>query len=191
MGKPEDSIRCCIHEGQRTLHGGNHIEFLKVKNRASHPLFHGCGLHLKEAAVRLLLFINLHFAQFLAIRIILWHRWEVESDSILRIYCILIRYYPSILQIISISITGGVLGWFGFIPLISHLGSFITQTVYPASKPLAELDHWGIWSYYLRYIGAGAVASGLSESCCYALTSPVLAEYWRQLFMFHARHAQM
>ncbi|HHW04131.1 MAG TPA: oligopeptide transporter, OPT family [Thermoanaerobacterales bacterium] len=81
-------------------------------------------------------------------------------------------------QISAYMLAGAVLGWFGFIPLISHLGSFITQTVYPASKPLAELDHWGIWSYYLRYIGAGAVAFGGIVSLIKSL--PVIINAFRQ-----------
>ena len=32
--------------------------------------------------------------------------------------------------------------------------------MYPAAVPIAQLDHWGIWNYYIRYVGAGAVAFG-------------------------------
>ena len=32
--------------------------------------------------------------------------------------------------------------------------------LYPATTAIGELDTWGIWSNYVRYIGAGAVAAG-------------------------------
>ncbi|EOD00020.1 OPT family oligopeptide transporter [Caldisalinibacter kiritimatiensis] len=55
---------------------------------------------------------------------------------------------------------GAVLAWLGIIPLIAHLGQFISQPIYPAPVPISELGHGGIWNYYIRYIGAGAVAFG-------------------------------
>ncbi|MBB6214198.1 putative OPT family oligopeptide transporter [Anaerosolibacter carboniphilus] len=57
-------------------------------------------------------------------------------------------------------LAGAVLGWFGLIPLISNIGSMGEVIMYPASVPISELDHWGIWNYYIRYVGAGAVAFG-------------------------------
>ena len=53
---------------------------------------------------------------------------------------------------------GGILGWFVLIPLISFFG--IEQFLAPAPAPISELGAAGIWSYYIRYIGAGAVATG-------------------------------
>lgn len=55
---------------------------------------------------------------------------------------------------------GAVLGWLAIIPLISHLGEFITTPIYPAPVPIKELGYWGIWNFYIRYVGAGAVAFG-------------------------------
>lgn len=72
-------------------------------------------------------------------------------------------------------LAGAVLGWFAFIPLISHLGNYIPQAIYPASVPISELDHWGIWSFYLRYIGAGAVTFGGLVSLIKALPTIVNA----------------
>ncbi|WP_422447110.1 OPT family oligopeptide transporter [Thermoanaerobacterium sp. DL9XJH110] len=72
-------------------------------------------------------------------------------------------------------LAGAVLGWFAFIPLISHLGNYIPQAIYPASVPISELDHWGIWSNYLRYIGAGAVTFGGFISLVKALPTIVNA----------------
>lgn len=31
---------------------------------------------------------------------------------------------------------------------------------FPSDVPIGELDAWGIWDNYIRYIGAGAVATG-------------------------------
>ncbi len=57
-------------------------------------------------------------------------------------------------------LSGAVLGWLVIIPLIAHLGQYIPEIIYPASKTIAELDYWGIWNNYIKYIGAGAVAFG-------------------------------
>lgn len=63
-------------------------------------------------------------------------------------------------QISAYMLSGAVLGWFVLIPLMTNLGQYITDIIYPASVPLSQLDYWGIWSNYIRYIGAGAVAFG-------------------------------
>jgi putative OPT family oligopeptide transporter len=63
-------------------------------------------------------------------------------------------------SISAFMLSGAVLGWFVIMPLIAYLGQYIPEIIYPASKALSELDYWGIWSNYLRYIGAGAVAFG-------------------------------
>ena len=53
---------------------------------------------------------------------------------------------------------GGVIGWFIIIPLINFFG--LSSVFAPASAPVSELGAWGIWSSYIRYVGAGAVAAG-------------------------------
>jgi len=62
--------------------------------------------------------------------------------------------------IASYMLAGAILGWLVLIPLITWLGGFIPDILYPASAPLNELDYWSIWSNYIKYIGAGAVAFG-------------------------------
>ncbi|SHJ78190.1 OPT family oligopeptide transporter [Tepidibacter formicigenes] len=57
-------------------------------------------------------------------------------------------------------LAGAVIGWFGLIPLIANIGSMGDIIMYPASVPIKELGYWGIWNYYIRYVGAGAVAFG-------------------------------
>ncbi|MFZ5966146.1 MAG: OPT family oligopeptide transporter [Bacillota bacterium] len=63
-------------------------------------------------------------------------------------------------RISAYMLAGAVLGWFGFIPLIANIGSMGNVIMYPASAPISELGYWGIWNYYIRYVGAGAVAFG-------------------------------
>lgn len=57
-------------------------------------------------------------------------------------------------------LAGAILGWLGFIPLILNIGSMGDVIMYPASVPISELGYGGVWNYYIRYIGAGAVAFG-------------------------------
>ena len=63
-------------------------------------------------------------------------------------------------QISSYILSGAILGWLVIIPLITHLGQYIPEIIYPASVPISQLDYWGIWNNYIKYIGAGAVAFG-------------------------------
>lgn len=55
---------------------------------------------------------------------------------------------------------GALLAWFGFIPLIKFIGMGIDTPIFPATKLISEMAPIEIWSYYIRYIGAGAVAVG-------------------------------
>lgn len=61
-------------------------------------------------------------------------------------------------KISAYMMAGGVLGWFLAMPLIHFFGG--NGILPPASAPVSELGAWGIWSSYIRYIGAGAVATG-------------------------------
>ena len=63
-------------------------------------------------------------------------------------------------KISSYMFGGGVLAWFVLMPLIFVFGSALPDVVYPATKTIAELGTGGLWSNYIRYIGAGAVACG-------------------------------
>ncbi|MEK3799435.1 oligopeptide transporter, OPT family [Peribacillus sp. FSL H8-0477] len=55
---------------------------------------------------------------------------------------------------------GGLLAWVVLIPAISFFGGNATAAIFPSEVPISELDAWGIWDNYIRYIGAGAVATG-------------------------------
>lgn len=66
------------------------------------------------------------------------------------------------LKISSYLFAGGILGWFVLIPAIVAFGG--DTIMYPGNVSIAEMYEAGgasaIWSSYIRYIGAGAVAAG-------------------------------
>lgn len=65
-------------------------------------------------------------------------------------------------RIASYMLAGGILGWFVLIPAIVLFGS--NTVLYPGNETILHLYTKGgasnIWSLYIRYIGAGAVAAG-------------------------------
>lgn len=80
------------------------------------------------------------------------------------------QIYPAVLsvgyicgpRISSYMFGGGVLSWLVLIPVIVLFGE--TLTLYPGTAPIGEMFAQGgasaIWSSYIRYIGAGALAAG-------------------------------
>ena len=64
-------------------------------------------------------------------------------------------------RISALMFAGGILGWFVLIPMIVTFGGDIVM--YPADVSVAELyaasGAGAIWSNYIKYIGAGAVAA--------------------------------
>ena len=58
-------------------------------------------------------------------------------------------------RIAAIMFGGSALAWLVMIPAISLWAG--DATVYPGSAPMSSLSSGEIWSYYLRYVGAGAV----------------------------------
>ena len=67
-------------------------------------------------------------------------------------------------KISSYMFAGGTLSWFVLMPLIALFGA--DATIFPASKTVTELltmeggGPSALWSNYIKYIGAGAVATG-------------------------------
>ncbi|MDF2519600.1 MAG: oligopeptide transporter, family [Clostridia bacterium] len=55
---------------------------------------------------------------------------------------------------------GSVVAWLGLIPLIKYIGGGLTEPLFPAAGLIRDLGAWDIWSAYIRYVGAGAVAAG-------------------------------
>ena len=80
------------------------------------------------------------------------------------------QIYPAVMsvgyicgpRISSYMFGGGVLSWLVLIPIIVLFGE--TLTLYPGTVPIGEMFAEGgasaIWSSYIRYIGAGALAAG-------------------------------
>ena len=80
------------------------------------------------------------------------------------------QIYPAVMsvgyicgaRISSYMFAGGVLSWMVIIPLIVLFGADIT--LYPGTTSISEIYASGgagaIWSTYIRYIGAGALAAG-------------------------------
>ncbi len=80
------------------------------------------------------------------------------------------QIYPAVMsvgyicgpRISSYMFGGGILSWLVLIPMIVLFGE--TLTLYPGDIPIGEMFAQGgagaIWSSYIRYIGAGALAAG-------------------------------
>ncbi len=80
------------------------------------------------------------------------------------------QIYPAVMsvgyicgpKISSYMFAGGVLSWMVIIPLIVLFGKDLI--LYPGTAPIGEIyassGAAGIWSSYIRYIGAGALAAG-------------------------------
>lgn len=64
------------------------------------------------------------------------------------------------LEVAIFMFAGALLAWFGFIPIIKFIGMHVATPIFPGPIPIADMAPIQIWSYYLRYIGAGAVAAG-------------------------------
>ncbi len=64
-------------------------------------------------------------------------------------------------RIAGIMVAGGVLSWFVLIPLITLLGTGLTNAFPPETTQLiSQMTADDIWGNYIRYIGAGAVTFG-------------------------------
>ena len=55
---------------------------------------------------------------------------------------------------------GSVVAWLALIPLLKLFGAGMAHPLYPSLIPIAQMDATAIWSSYIRYVGAGAVAAG-------------------------------
>ncbi len=89
------------------------------------------------------------------------------------------QIYPAVMsvgyicgaRIASFMFAGGIVSWLVLIPMIVLFGSELT--LYPGTAPIGELFAEGgasaIWSTYIRYIGAGALAAGGIISLCKSL----------------------
>jgi putative OPT family oligopeptide transporter len=60
----------------------------------------------------------------------------------------------------AIMVGGGLLSWLVLIPAIALFGEGRMAPLYPATVLISDMSPFDIWSRYIRYIGAGAVAAG-------------------------------
>ena len=64
-------------------------------------------------------------------------------------------------RIAAVMVGGGLLSWLVIIPLIAWAGEMSGSPIYPETiQTIAEMEPGRIWTRYVRYIGAGAVATG-------------------------------
>jgi putative OPT family oligopeptide transporter len=64
-------------------------------------------------------------------------------------------------RIAAIMVSGGALAWLVIIPAIDWWGAGRVEPLYPeTTRLIADMTPGQIWSQYVRYIGAGAVATG-------------------------------
>ncbi len=62
-------------------------------------------------------------------------------------------------RISAIMFSGGLIAWWVIIPLIKMMGTGGT-VIFPGTISIDQMDSSMIWGTYVRYIGAGAVATG-------------------------------
>jgi putative OPT family oligopeptide transporter len=64
-------------------------------------------------------------------------------------------------RIAAVMVGGGLLSWLVIIPVIATWGADRSLPLFPeTARTIAEMDPGQLWSRYVRYIGAGAVAAG-------------------------------
>jgi putative OPT family oligopeptide transporter len=64
-------------------------------------------------------------------------------------------------KVAAVMLAGGAVGWLVLIPMIYLFGGTAAGPVPPETAALIpDMDSFAVWSRYLRYVGAGAVAFG-------------------------------
>lgn len=86
-------------------------------------------------------------------------------------------------KISAYMLSGGIVAWFVLMPLISLFGG--DAVIYPGADPISAMDSFTIWSKYIRYIGAGAVATGGILSLIKSL--PLIVKTFRQAMKSYSR----
>ena len=79
-------------------------------------------------------------------------------------------------KIASYMFAGGTLSWFVLMPLIALFGG--DAVIFPGTDPISTLTPSELWSNYIKYIGAGAVAAGGMISLI--KTFPLIIRTFRQ-----------
>lgn len=86
-------------------------------------------------------------------------------------------------KIAAYMLSGGIVAWFVLMPLISLFGG--DAVIYPGADPISAMDSFTVWSKYIRYIGAGAVAMGGILSLIKSL--PLIVKTFRQAMKSYGR----
>lgn len=63
-------------------------------------------------------------------------------------------------RIAAVMFLGGALGWSVLLPLFDLLAGSTAGHLFGLGEEVRQLDAFAIWSNYIRYVGAGAVATG-------------------------------
>ena len=90
-------------------------------------------------------------------------------------------------KIASYMFAGGTLSWFVLMPLIALFGG--DAIIFPGTKPISALAPGDLWSIYIKYIGAGAVAAGGMISLI--KTFPLIIRTFRQAMAPGYRHRHL
>ena len=90
-------------------------------------------------------------------------------------------------RVASYMFAGSTIAWFVLMPLIALFGSDVV--IYPADVSVAELwatgGTWGLWSKFIRYIGAGALVAGGIISLIKSL--PLIVTTFRAAFKSYGK----
>jgi len=62
-------------------------------------------------------------------------------------------------RIAGVIFAGGVFSWLVMMPAIKFFGTLVPTPIYPSTVPIALMSSDDLWRFYIRYIGAGAVAA--------------------------------
>src|SRR6185295_7595541 len=62
-------------------------------------------------------------------------------------------------KVAGVIFAGGVFSWLVMMPAIKFFGSLVPTPIYPSTIPIGQMTSDQLWQYYIRYIGAGAVAA--------------------------------
>ena len=80
-------------------------------------------------------------------------------------------------KISSYMLAGSTLSWFVLMPAIALFGAD-AQAIFPGTDPIAQMAPSDLWETYIKYIGAGAVATGGVISLIKSL--PLIAKTFKQ-----------
>ncbi len=84
-------------------------------------------------------------------------------------------------RICAMSLAGGIIGWLGFLPLLTLIGELSPELVLaPSDIPISEMGLWDMWSKYLKYLGIGSVTMGAFISLFTAM--PIIIKSFKGTF---------